>query len=86
MIAYFRKYARPTRLFSRNSGRNRTTRSQLDRVVMLLYYSQKVLLGGNGGIAPLELGKVADSFLRKSSKSEYLGIVSRKKALLKSKA
>lgn len=55
-------------------------------VVMILKYSQKVLLGGKGGIAALELGNVVDSCLRKWSKSEYLDIVSTNRALLKTKA
>lgn len=34
--------------------------------------SQKRLFGGNGGIAPPELGNVIKSFRRRSTNSEYL--------------
>ena len=39
-------------------------------------YLLQRLLGGRSGIAALEAGKVFPSFLRKSSKSEYLNKIS----------
>ncbi len=51
---HFRKYCRPALRFSRNLGRN----------------FEMTLLGGRGGMAPAEYGKVWRSLLRRSSNSE----------------